>query len=353
MNTLPQELVHDIISFVPEYGFMVCKDLHKPLKDIRFSFYCDTSRFVCTMSIKRAPKMNMAMDIINTFMSKYDIMFERKIDASRNGRRLKNLLSQQRHYERCNTKEDNEECTRNYMLCMEAAKGIPIRLRPSEIHDFEPFSWACDIFKKDRMTIFDKVFNKMFSKHYYEIALKTSYVGSTIHNDLIMYSHIPKANKKKLKTLLHKTFFALMAHENGLITEEKTKRMINDYGIQSGMDDFMNIITLYSRHVFFDAFVNLYCGQTTEDICRDIYADLASGSSKYTYRKMYEDNHHYKMFVSLGCRLVSEDHIKHDARLHKHYLMNITYDKVYEMTKEDLEVSFRALVDNLKQFRLY
>lgn len=45
LNVLPQEIVYEIIKFVPEYGYRVNRFLHKCSKNIKVSAYCDFRRY--------------------------------------------------------------------------------------------------------------------------------------------------------------------------------------------------------------------------------------------------------------------------------------------------------------------
>lgn len=51
-NELPQEIIHEIFEYVPEYGLQVSKELHKRSFESLPSYYCDIIRYMNIMSIE-------------------------------------------------------------------------------------------------------------------------------------------------------------------------------------------------------------------------------------------------------------------------------------------------------------
>lgn len=69
MNQLPQEIVNEIIGFVPEYGFLVNKNLHDLIikNNDNVSYYCDYPRFESLLH-------EYGSDIHNAISSYHDII---------------------------------------------------------------------------------------------------------------------------------------------------------------------------------------------------------------------------------------------------------------------------------------
>lgn len=71
MQCIPQEIVREIFKYVPEYGFLVCQELHIVPEYNKCSFYCDTKHFMlCIKDLKTG--VQLAYSIIGYCLTEDD-----------------------------------------------------------------------------------------------------------------------------------------------------------------------------------------------------------------------------------------------------------------------------------------
>lgn len=208
------------------------------------------------------------------------------------------------------------------------------------MYEFEPFEWACNIFKKDRFAIFCKVFFAKYPSNYYEVTLKTCQVQTLFMTKCMSFCNMHRDTRAKIQPYLERVFCLLSAQEHCLYTKEETKQKIASVITESRIPDFMNIIALVAKDTFYDLFVRLYHGNTTAVICRDIFQDLRTNKSKY--KNMCHESHRKKMLETLGCHLVHAKHIMYDESYYRYYLATIVLLKAAEgNTTDALNTSIR------------
>lgn len=362
MNTLPQELIRDIISYVPEYGFIVSKELHKPLKDIRFSFYCDTPRFICIMDIARTTEMNIAMDIVRAYMKCVHLAKQKEEPVILPKQQNRKQNNTGRHKlppsEEISSDEDesgsDSDSDEEIVGCPQdiTIHNIPINQHMTSMYEFEPFEWAHNVFKNDKLKIFRLTFEGLFHTNHYEKALRVKFYGPIYNDKYVALTRSQKSFAKKYRIILRDVFGLLMAHKNNVIDPDTTKQEISHISKINNIPDLLNIVALLSRGIFYDTFIQVYYGSTTANICKELYADLMREKSKY--KNMITNTHHYKMFGTLGCHLVNENDIKHDMTLHEHYLATLVHRNMgREPNEKILGISARLAEMIIRKYGYY
>lgn len=312
-SILPQELVREIISFVPEYGFMVCKSIHVDLIKMSYSFYCDTRRFICIHDLPKTEKeadINMSMKIVNTYKKNTRLSPDASVDSE----------DEDTEDESSEDDTDTDDETIDYG----AKKYL------SSMHDFEPIAWAAKIFKQNHFAIFCKVFHEIFPKTLYGRIMRTHYIGPTI-NDLVLHcAGTPEIFKSAVKLSIKRACCFMLAYKNGILNSETTICNIGYISEQSGIPNFMSILAVVIRNMIYDTFIELYYGKVTAEICKDIFTNI---NEVPEYNSCKKTNHYYKLFETLGCHLVAEKSIQSDKRLYKYYLASTIYRNMDETQK--------------------
>lgn len=301
-SILPQELVREIISFVPEYGFMVSKSLHVDLKYIQYSFYCDPHKFAVAMNIMKAKKYNVAAEmmiicygmIVNDCVNLTDIKYDFETDV-------------------------------NYELEQKCVSGID---------EFEPYIWSCNVLTSDHAELFYQTFYRKFPQNCYK------HLPGAIRNvvlysrSLVEYDTMSENEVRSIHGTIKKVMAYIFAHRYGLIETNAAKEKIATIMSQDDFPDLLNVIALVARNRFYDSFFELYHGHTTAIICRDIFRDLSSNRSRY-YEMMIEKRIDL-IIETFGCHLTDEKDVCQFPTAYKKYMTIRLLENIDSKNKDDI-----------------
>lgn len=286
MNTLPQEIICDIISFVPEYGFMVNKTLHANLIHRKFSFYCSPHKFAMNMGVARLQKYNIAAEIMKIC---YELIVNDCVNLTGT--------------------EYNSDTDDYYEFIQNCVSGID---------DFEPYRWSCQVLLSDRVELFCRTFVWNFPTKCYKL-LEPGMEDVQIYDSrLIDYEDATDAEMRAAKNTVKKVMAYVFAYKYGLISANKVKKKIGAIMLHDDLPDLLNIIALIAQGEFFDIFFELYRGDTTAIICRDIFTDLYHGRFKYGNIETMKRTS--LILETFGHHLTEEIHLRKFPETYKNYL---------------------------------
>lgn len=351
MNSMPQELIADIISFVPEYGFMVCKSLHHDLRDSLYSFYCDHQRFALIHNIEFDP---LAISIQCFEIAEYtykDGRYKFNIDYLKHHDmpELADAVSEVDSHWSSPTDEYEdvawtnviESDSENTNVSCDNATTVPKKIVANELDDFEPWVWSKALLQDRLQDLFLKVLTTELQIEWYDYIAPQKFKGHLYFN----YNNkqvFPKEVTKAANECLIKLNQSLMLHTNGFISAEIARQQVLTIIDGSNVPDMLYVIGAICDHSTNVMLGNMLYGPTTMAITRDIIKEHQT-----KYRNVNSRQLKFLM-TYYGHQMVDQDDIKEFDDLYSHYLLVTLMHKPEDKTKEELI----GIIEQYKRYHL-
>lgn len=292
-KNLPFEIAYEIISFVPEYGFLVCRKMHENVHKDNISIYCDTKRFLA----------------LHGELYKYC--------------RLE--FYDQQLFRLCYNYK-----TQDVQAFMKQFK---------EIKDFEPWTFALKLFMDNPVQL---------CYRYLE--------GSNDHRHVIRYltgdidyryggaanSHLLLNGKRSIYEKINRINAIVLAYDLGFVDHKKSQQLLCKLMPVKELFKHIGLVFIDDHHMDTKKSFKNYFAEYLPEICKDI---MSSHS-----RIHYTRGDAYKLIQECIPECILE-HMKYDISLAKEYLLDRKKVDKYFSFNNDLFKCVTTFTGTTEEFK--
>lgn len=245
-NQIPFEIVQEIFKYVPEYGFLVCRELHAVAEYYEYNFYCDIKHFRLIVG-KRLSSVRLAYRIISY----------------------------------CLTDPEDEDGN--------IQDVVPVF---KDIDNFEPWIWAMNLCREAPIEVINDILDNGNNKYYcnehilYRVALSLKIVYDPLEfdHDRLIHGHYEHVCK----------FWApIIAYKSDLMTYDEAFKKIwaDNWNDPQEIIDLLSFVLLCTSGKLYETLITMFKGLMPKIVRKLLWR--ANVSRKFSDAEMVDYMNNY------------------------------------------------------------